>query len=304
MSSLVSRVVIPAFLRASGANKPYLTEQGVRRVLTDRVIRPRPYGPPRLLRRDVRIQVEQVDGWPVYTVLPRHAEPRGAVVYAHGGGWFREIVRQHWELCAQIAAEAELAVVVPIYPLVPYGTASQVIPGFADLVLIADERWGSASVAGDSAGGQIALSTAIHLRDRDARTVPRTILISPALDLSMANPGIDETLPRDPWLGREGTEVLIELWRDELPIDHPMVSPLEADLEGLGPLTLYCGTRDILWPDAQLLVAKARSAGVEIDYQEQPGLVHVYPLTPSREGRAARRSIVDTLARASLAQTR
>ena len=75
----------------------------------------------------------------------------------------------------------------------------------------------------------------------------------------------------------------------------PLVSPLGADLTGLGPLTLFSGTRDILNPDARSLAEKARAAGVDIDYHEQPGLVHVYPLTPTREGRAARATIVDCL---------
>ena len=105
-------------------------------------------------------------------------------------------------------------------------------------------------------------------------------------------------LPRDPWLGREGTRVHIDLWRDGLPLDDPLVSPIAADLAGLGPISLYVGTRDILWPDARVLAARAREAGVELDLHEQEGLVHVYPLTPSPEGRAARTSIVSTLARA------
>ena len=74
-----------------------------------------------------------------------------------------------------------------------------------------------------------------------------------------------------------------------------MVSPLGADLTGLGPLTVFSGTRDILNPDARLLAEKATAAGVEVEYHEQPGLVHVYPLTPTREGRAARDVIVERL---------
>ncbi|WP_288798167.1 alpha/beta hydrolase fold domain-containing protein [uncultured Arsenicicoccus sp.] len=297
MPSLMSHAVLPLLLRATRANRPFRTERGARQRLAERTTRPEAYGPPRLLRRDVRIDVERVGGWPVYTVRPRSGEPRGGVVYAHGGGWYAEIARQHWELTAQVAAQAGVAVTVPIYPLVPYGTAAQVVPAFADLVLRSEQRWGTTALAGDSAGGQIALSTAILLRDRDARTFPRTLLIAPALDLSLSNPEIDTVQPHDPWLGRDGTRVFIDLWRARLPLDDPLVSPLAADLTGLGPISLYAGTHDILWPDAKLLIARAREAGVEVDYHEQEGLVHVYPLTPTPEGRAARASIVSTLAR-------
>ena len=61
------------------------------------------------------------------------------------------------------------------------------------------------------------------------------------------------------------------------------------------PLTVFSGTRDILHPDIRLLIAKARTAGVDVDYHEQPGLVHVYPLTPTPEGRDAQDILIERL---------
>lgn len=150
-------------------------------------------------------------------------------------------------------------------------------------------------LAGDSAGGQIALSVALLLRDDCGVVVPRTVLISPVLDISLTNPLIAAVEPTDPWLGREALLVFAERWRADLSLTDPRVSPLAADLSGLGPLTVLTGTRDILNPDARLLAQKATAAGVTIDYHEHPGLVHVYPLTPTPEGRAARATIVERL---------
>jgi len=125
--------------------------------------------------------------------------------------------------------------------------------------------------------------------------IPATVLISPALDLSLGNPDIASVEPTDPWLSRDALHVYAERWRGDLPVDDPRVSPLAADLTGLGPLTVFSGTRDILNPDARLLADKAAAAGVDIEYYEQPGLIHVYPLTPTPEGRAARRIIVERI---------
>lgn len=58
---------------------------------------------------------------------------------------------------------------------------------------------------------------------------------------------------------------------------------------------LVCGTRDILTPDARLFTQRARAAGVDVDYVQADGMVHVYPLLPIPEGRAARRRIVDAI---------
>lgn len=292
--SVRSRLVA-GYVRVRRMNRPYVTAAGARDHLRERTLRPQPYGPPRRLRADVTVSVRRPYGWPVYTVAPRGRRPRGCVVYAHGGGWVNEIVSQHWRLAARIAADAGTTVLLPIYPLIPYGTAGEVVGRVADLVLAARGEHGSARLAGDSAGGQIALSAAVVLRDRHEVTLPRTVLISPALDLTFANPGIDAVQPSDPWLGRDGARVFVEHWRGDLPITDPRVSPLNADLRGLGPVTVFCGTRDISHPDARLLVGKATEAGVDIEFHEAPGLVHVYPLTPTPEGRAARAVIVDRL---------
>lgn len=298
MPSFLSRVVVPNYLRATRANRVLISAEAAQERVRERSIRPLPYHPPRRLRSDVTVTVDRENGWPVYTLTPRSGRAHGCVVYTHGGAWVNEIATQHWSLAADIAAHVGTTVTVPIYPLVPFGTAGQVIPAIANLVLANRSRHGEVCLGGDSAGGQIALSTAILLRDEHQVTLPRTILISPSLDLSMTNPEMDIVQPSDPWLGKPGARVLIDLWRGDLPLSDPRVSPLTADFAGLGPLTVFCGTRDILVPDTRILVEKARAAGVAVDYEERDGLVHVYPLTPTPEGRAARRAIIDSLSTA------
>jgi acetyl esterase/lipase len=287
--------VLPAFLRLTRANRAFVDADAARRHVERLRIRPRAYGPPRLLRRDVSVSVHHRLGWPAYTITPADGNPRGAVVYAHGGGWVNQVAVQHWQLAAQIAAEARTTVSLPIYPLVPFGTAQQVVPAVVELVLGSGAAPEDTSVAGDSAGGQIALSAALVLRDEHRVALRRTVLIAPALDLTLDNPGIDVVQPTDPWLGRDGARVFIEHWRGELLVTDPRVSPLNADLHGLGPLTVFSGTRDILNPDTRLLVEKAEAAGVDVEYHERAGLVHVYPLTPTRAGREARALVVERL---------
>jgi acetyl esterase/lipase len=287
--------VIPGLLRLTRANRTFVSADRARAHVEDRRIRPQAYGPPRLLRRDVRITVDHRPGWPVYTITPRDGEARGAVVYAHGGGWVNQVAPQHWQLAAQVAAEAGTSVSLPIYPLVPFGTAEEVVAAVVDLVLHSPAGPEGTSLAGDSAGGQIALSAALALRDQHQVVLPRTLLIAPALDLTLTNPGIDVVQPSDPWLGRDGARVYIEHWRGDLDVTDPRVSPLLTDLGGLGPITVFSGTRDILDPDVRLLVERARAAGVDVEHHEGRGLVHVYPLTPTPEGRAARRVVVERL---------
>ncbi|QNG39462.1 alpha/beta hydrolase [Geodermatophilaceae bacterium NBWT11] len=265
--------------------------------LREVAVRPQRFGPPARLPGDVRVSVSRVDGWPVYVVEPRATASGQHVVYVHGGSWAFEISPFHWRLIAVVVRDSGATVTVPIYPLTPTGTAATVVPVVADLVSDLVDQHGAdhVTVMGDSAGGQVALSTALLLRDRGVPPLRRTVLISPALDLSLSNPEIDRVEPTDPWLARPGIRVSIDLWRDSLDLDDPRVSPLAGDPAGLGPITVFGGSRDITHPDIRLLVDRARAAGVDVDDQDGPGMVHVWPLLPIPEGRTARAHIVDLL---------
>lgn len=289
----VSHHVVAAALRVIGARRIFASAEAARAHLVHRSAHPRSSEPPRRLRPDVIVQRSDRDGWPIYTLRPATSAPHGAVIYAHGGAWVNEIAVQHWQLAAQIAAEARTTVVVPIYPLIPFGNAEAVIADVAAFAQELTREHGAVILAGDSAGGQIALSAALVLRDTYGETAALTLLIAPGLDGSLLNPHIAGVESSDPWLAREGLRVFIDEWRGELAIDDPRVSPLFGQFAGLGPVCIFHGTRDILNPDARLLVTAARNAGVSVDDHEGDGLVHVYPLTPTREGKAARALIAE-----------
>lgn len=294
---LVPNALVGPALRLIRANRAFVSEAGARRRIRERTLRPVSYGPPATLRPDVRVDVERFGEWPVYTVGPTGREAAGGVVYAHGGGWVGEIAPQHWTLAATLAAETGATVTLPIYPLVPYGTAAEVQTGVVDLVRRSLDRHGPTVLAGDSAGGQIALSAALRLRDEGV-VLPMTTLLSPALDLTWSNPRIPLVQPSDPWLATPGGRVFAEHWRGDLDITDPVVSPLFGDLAGLGPLTVLSGTRDVLNPDAELLVERAHAAGVSVDFHEGVGQFHVWALLPTRSGLAATQTIVRSVARA------
>jgi len=293
----LASAVLPPAMRALRFNRTFVTAQGARDRIREASLRPAACGPPRTLRRDVRVDVVHDRGWPVYTLTPLVGRPSGGVVYAHGGAWVNQVVRQQWRMAADVAAGAGVVVTVPLYPLVPWGTAGPVRERVAELVRESADRHGPTGVLGDSAGGQIVLSAALALRDGGVR-LPATVLVSPALDLTWSNPLIPVVQPSDPWLATPGSVVLADAWRGDLPLTDPAVSPLFGELAGLGPLTVFTGTRDVLNPDAHLLVDRARAAGVDVELHEAAGQLHVYPMLPTPPGRAAAEVLVGRIARA------
>lgn len=296
----VPEPLIPVFLKVTRANRAFVSEAGAQQRIRERALRPEPYGPPTRLE-GVRVdrRLPNPLGWPVYDVVPADRAQQGegqasVVVYVHGGGWVNEIRIQHWQLTAHVARESRQRVVVPIYPLVPFGTAREVRDGVVEIVRAELDAGNEVRLAGDSAGGQIALSVALELRNLGI-VLPSTMLLSPALDLTWKNPRIDAVQPSDPWLGRPGGRVLAEAWRGADPIESPVVSPLFGDMAGLGPLTVLTGTRDILNPDAQLLRAKVRAAGGQMAWHEAEGQLHVYALLPTAAGEQGMRTILQSL---------
>jgi acetyl esterase/lipase len=98
-------------------------------------------------------------------------------------------------------------------------------------------------------------------------------------------------------LSPAGLAAAAEAYRGTLSATDPLVSPVRGDLRGLGRITLLCGTRDILVADARRLAGRAEEAGLTLDYYEAPGMLHVYPLLPIREGKEARALIAGAVGR-------
>jgi len=280
MASLLSRLA-PLVITLRGSKRMF---SSATRTL-DRVARlqrkPASFEPPASLGATRR----EVDGWPVFDVGSgdRH------VVYLHGGCYVFEIDPVHWTLIGKLAKEAGVHGVVPIMPLAPVGTAAEVVPAVASLVASLP---GQVSIVGDSSGGGMALAVAMALRDLEVPPLHATVLISPWLDVSGTDPRLAEIAPRDPWLAVPGTHAAGALYRGSLGEADWRVSPLYGSLEGLGPITMFSGTRDILNADAHRLLPLAAEAGVALDFHEGEGMIHNYPILPMPEGDAARAVIV------------
>jgi acetyl esterase/lipase len=305
LTSWIVRLVIIWVRRSKGI---YSNAQKTTKSIEDFHIRPESFSPPQSLGPDISVSRKDLTEWPLYRVSatgrPDQASKadRGAVLYIHGGAFYREMTKQHWQFTAQIARGTGLDVLVPIYPLIPRpgATAAKLAQGLMEICRLSTQP--VVCIAGDSAGGMLTLSTTqqlqIHHTDLFAR-LRSIVLISPVLDNSLAHPEVRELVKVDPWLGIDGLRVLTEDLTAGLPIDDPVVSPLFGNIEGLPPVLLFAGTHDMLCSDARRLSAKYQGQGTErglpgsfqnekLTFVEKPGMIHVYPLLPHPEGAEAR----------------
>ena len=296
MASFLSRLA-PLVITLRGSKWRFGTAQRTIDRIERIARRPVPHDPPRGLAKTVDIVERTVNGMPVYEVSPRGVTPHSRALYLHGGCYVFEIDAIHWQLVGKLAVEAGVRVTVPIMPLAPAATASAIVLAMADAAasLIAEVGADHVSILGDSSGGGMALAVAMELRDRGLPPLHATVLISPWLDISGTDPRLAEIAPRDPWLAVPGTHAAGALYRAELPENDWRVSPMHGSLAGLGPVTMFSGTRDILNADATRFVPLAASAGLALDYYEGTGMIHNYPILPIPEGNAARKHIVASL---------
>lgn len=290
MASLLSRLA-PLIITLRGSKRQFRSSARTLAAIEHARQHPREFAPKP--QKGVTFSRRDVGGWPVYEVRPDHGATSRRAVYLHGGVYTFEIDPIHWRFVARLAVETGTTFVVPIMPLSPIGTASVVVRGVADLVESLDAP--EVSILGDSSGGGMALAVAMELRDRGARPLHSIVLIAPWLDISGTDPRLAEIEPRDPWLAVAGTRAAGALYRAELSVDDPRVSPIHGSLDSLVPITLFSGTRDILNADAHRLVARAAEVGHPLVFHEGEGMIHNYPILPMPEGDAARALIAKAL---------
>ena len=203
--------------------------------------------------------------FPCYTVWPAHATPSpGSTIYLHGGGYVSEIQAEHWNLISDIVCETGKPVHVPIYGLAPEHHAVEAIL-FIKAVMADASAGGPMYLAGDSAGAGLALSATLDwLADGGIPPCGLT-LIGPWLDITLRDPTIRSVSPRDP--GSASTPSITSA-----AIGRTICTPTSPE--------------------------SARSSETSACCHTSTGGIHVYPLLPVPEGRAARTQITAAIAKA------
>jgi epsilon-lactone hydrolase len=206
------------------------------------------------------------------------------VVHFHGGGYCVGSPAEARDWAAHLSERAECRAVLPAYRLAPEHPYPAAVGDARRVVSAAfgEAASGPVVVSGDSAGGGLALAVALALRgaaDGVAR-LAGCILLSPWLDLTADRAAVPELVRRDVVLSPAWLEACAQAYAPAADRAQPMVSPLRADLGGLPPLLIQCGTDDLLAPDAENLAAGAAAAGVDVTYSRWPGFWHDFALQP------------------------
>jgi epsilon-lactone hydrolase len=231
---------------------------------------------------DVLVTEATAGGVPAHWLAAPGADTGRVLLFLHGGGYEFGSVRSDGELAARLGRASGMRVLFPEYRLAP----EHPFPAAIDDVLAA-WRWlrtdqglsaGSLAVAGDSAGGGLAVALLVAARDAGEALPAAAVLLSPTVDLTSSGASMTERADQDPI---STPDMLRQFAADYLAGADPrtpLASPLFASLAGLPPLLVLVGTADLLLSDSERLAAAAAEAGTDVTLQIGEGLPHVYPI--------------------------
>ena len=166
---------------------------------------PAPAPLPKAMRERYDVRETTVDGCLVLRLTPRDGATGQHLIYTHGGSYVHALVREHWWLIDRSTRGSGVTITLPFYRLAPEGGPER---AYALLRKVYAELAGTGSgaritLAGDSAGGGLALGRAIAYRDAGAPALRQVVLFSPWVDVALTNPAIPSLQPRDPVLDAE-----------------------------------------------------------------------------------------------------
>ncbi|HIJ84535.1 MAG: Alpha/beta hydrolase [Magnetococcales bacterium] len=236
--------------------------------------------------KKVSVQPVVAAGIPGEWIIPKKNMGKRTLLYCHGGGYFKGSLATHRAFMAHLALLLEAQVFHFAYRLAPeHPFPAAVEDGLAVYRWLLSTPMDSKSIiiAGESAGGNLVLTTLLGARHAGLPLPAAAVCISPHFDFSFSQPAIRDnaesevlyTLEELKWmrgiyLGPKADDE--RLWR------HDMVSPLFADLSGLPPLLLHADSTEMLRDDAVAMASRASAAGVVVELKVWRGLFHAFHL--------------------------
>lgn len=216
---------------------------------------------------------------PALKIAPKQTKQSRTVIYLHGGGFVLGGFASHSKLASWIAHTLDANVWLPNYGLSP----KHVFPFARDSAFACYEEVLNSGldgqdiiIAGDSAGGGLALSTTIAIRNAGLPLPSSLVLLSPFVDLSLSGTTIDSHAKRDDMLSLGFLAFGAKAYAGKNALSDPSCSPLFDDLSGLPPILIQVGTEEMLLDDARRLAEKAALAGVDTKLEVYEDAGHVF----------------------------
>lgn len=197
---------------------------------------------------------------------------------AYGGGYSQGSSKTHRELGARLARLTAMRIVTINYHLASEFLFPAAVEDAAAYrcLLASGLPAQSIVIAGDSAGGGLALAALLMLRDAGVPLPLATVLLLPWADLSLSGDSMQSRAALDPLVSRESLQAAAQHYLGAHDPRDPLVSPVYATLHDLPPMLTHVGDHEVLLSDAMRLAEHAQQAGVAVQLEVWEEMWHVW----------------------------
>jgi len=213
-------------------------------------------------------------------VLPADSIPTQVVFYLHGGAYVTKMPLLHRTFLHKLAKESKAQFLMVDYRLAPeFPFPAALADALTAYQWLLKQGWepNQILVAGDSAGGGLALALLLALRDLKLPLPVGAFLISPWTDLTGSGESIKGLADIDVMLDWENLQDCARDYAAGESLAHPWVSPIFGDFHGLPDTLIVVGDAEILLDDSTRLAERMQSDGVRAELLVEPFMGHVYP---------------------------
>jgi epsilon-lactone hydrolase len=241
---------------------------------------------PTLEPEGVTYKSEVVAGIEAIWALPVGADASKVILYTHGGGFAVGSAASHRKLAGHLAKHLGVTALVIDYrraPEHPFPAQIEDTTSVYRELLSRGYKSQDITTSGDSAGGNLAITTVLKLRDDGVPLPGAVIAFSPWLDMEHVGKTLETNAATDALVSKGILEAMSGMFLGESGLrTDPLANPLKADYKGFPRLYVNAGSNETLLDNATSLADIAKAAGVEVTLSIVDGMQHVFPFMAGR----------------------
>lgn len=241
--------------------------------------------------KEITYQEFAIESMPAeWVVVNRPHVKRNVILYCHGGGYSTGSAKYARTITSKLALNTSMEVLAFDYRLAPenpYPAALEDAVKAWDYLMLCGYGARDIVVAGDSAGGNMALAL-VHKLKEEKRMLPKgLVLFSPWTDMTCGGESFWERRSYDPVLTPEYLhQIRADYVKDEN-YANPYVSPLYGEFSNFPPTFVQVGENEILYSDAKRLKEEMEKQGVAVQFEEYDKMWHVFQMSPIKKAQEA-----------------
>ncbi len=231
------------------------------------------------LESSVRREAISADGAACEWIIPQNGLPGRVLLYLHGGGFVFGLTPPHLQMGAYLARKTGMRTLMVDYRLAPdYPFPAALDDCVTAYCWLLKQGFSAQSIAiaGDSAGGNLTITSMMKLRDSGIPLPAAAACLSPVTDLTEKSGRRKDF--KDPLLPPKAVRFYSESYVRDNDARAPLISPVFGDLRSLPPMLVHVGEDEILRVDAVRFTDQAKAAGVDVRLEIYPHMWHVWQL--------------------------